>query len=287
MSAAVNLVVTDPCLLAGMPDDAYLSDPVLGGSLSHSGAKSLLPPGCPALFRWQQTHGRPDKAVFDFGRAAHRVVLGEGADIVRIDAPDWRSKDAQAQRDTARAAGKTPLLVKDALIVDDMAEALAGNPLAAELLTRPGRSEVAAFARDAREDVMLRAKYDRLPDADGRKVLVTDYKTAPSADPGQFAKSAWNYRYYMQAPWYIDLLRALDYADEIEFLFIVQAKEPPYLSIVAELPHAAVRYGRARNREAIGIYADCLRRDEWPGYADGGVIELLMPGWASRELESE
>lgn len=287
MSAARTLdEVTEPGLYPGMPDDVYLADPVPGGSLSHSGAKAILPPGCPALYRWQADHGRPDKAVFDFGRAAHRVVLGEGAEIARVDADDWRTKEARAARDEARARGLTPLLVKDALIVDDMAEALARNTLACELLAIPGRSEVAAFALDERDDVMLRAKYDRLPDPDDGRVIVTDYKTAPVADPDAFARSAWTYRYTQQAPWYVDLLKALGYADSIVFLFLIQAKEPPYLSFVAELPPEAMRYGRTRNREAIGLYADCRRRDVWGGPADDDVVLLDMPGWARNEMET-
>src|SRR5258708_26204894 len=35
----------------GIPADAYHADPIEGGSLSSSGARRLLPPGCPALFR--------------------------------------------------------------------------------------------------------------------------------------------------------------------------------------------------------------------------------------------
>lgn len=280
--------VTKPGVFT-LTDADYFADPVPAGSLSHSGAKVLLAPGCPALFHYQQSHGRPDKAVFDFGRAAHRLVLGDGADIAVI--PDellssngavstTRAKEFVAK---ARAEGKTPLVSSDAQTVDDMAEALTNNPLAMGLLSRPGVSEAALFALDTRDDVWLRGKIDRLPDADGRRLLVTDYKTAPTADPDQFTRAVWNYRYFSQSAWYIDLIRALDIADDIAFMFIVQAKEPPYLSFVADLEPAAIRAGRARNREAIALYADCRRRDVWPGPSDDDVIHIALPAWATRD----
>ena len=282
-AAAVEPVtVTEPGVYA-MPDDVYLADPVPGGSLSHSGVKTLLAPGCPALFAYQRKHGRPDKSTFDFGRAAHRLVLGEGTDVVGVDAPDWRTKEARAQRDEIRAKGLTPLLAHELAVVEDMAEALAENALAVGLLGRPGQSEAALFAVDERDDVWLRAKIDRLPDPDDGRLLVADYKTTPVADAKAFERAAYNYGYFSQAAWYIDLIRALGIAESVAFLFIAQAKEPPYLSIVCEPDPAAIRWGRARNREAIGLYAHCTRTGHWPGPSDDDVLQIGLPGWVRED----
>ncbi len=68
-----------------IPEGAYFADP----ALSCSGAKLLLPPSCPALFRYRQDHPE-HKDVFDFGSAAHKMVLGAGPPIALVDAPDWR-----------------------------------------------------------------------------------------------------------------------------------------------------------------------------------------------------
>jgi hypothetical protein len=103
-------------------------------SLSVSGAKKLLPPSCPAIFKWQRDNGQPHKAVFDFGHAAHAVVLGAGADIKVVDAPDWRTKAAKADADEIRAAGHIPLLAHEWAQVRGMADAIKAHPIASALL---------------------------------------------------------------------------------------------------------------------------------------------------------
>ena len=80
-----------------MDEATYHGDPVPGGSLSSTGARKLLPPSCPALFRWQQDHP-VHKDVFDFGSAAHRLVLGAGPEIALLDYDNMRTKAAQEER---------------------------------------------------------------------------------------------------------------------------------------------------------------------------------------------
>ena len=43
-------------------------------ALSSSGARKLLPPSCPAIFRYEQDHPQPPKKVFDIGSAAHKAA---------------------------------------------------------------------------------------------------------------------------------------------------------------------------------------------------------------------
>lgn len=284
--AAADWTVTGPGLVAGMPDAVYHRDPVVGGSLSHSGAKRILRPGSPAQFAYEREHVPADKPVFSFGRAAHRTVLGVGVDLVEVKADNWMTKKAKAARALAEFEGKTALLSKDMRVVEDMAEALAANTLAVDLLTRAGQKEVSAFAPDERDGVMLRCRFDHLPDPVGGKTIAVDYKTSDTADPDKFARAAWDYRYFQQEPWYCDVLRALGFADDVRFLFLVQAKEPPYLSYLAQLPPEAVAYGRAKNREAIAAYARCVADDDWPGPPTDDVVQLQMPYWANRELEA-
>src|SRR5512135_3837265 len=105
------LTITEPGIY-DLPADVYHADPVPTGSLSSSGARLLLPPSTPAHFRWAREHPRPSTPAMDFGRAAHRIVLGVGEDLVEVQADSWRTKAAQQAADEARAAGKTPLLTE-------------------------------------------------------------------------------------------------------------------------------------------------------------------------------
>lgn len=279
--------VTEPGIYQ-LDSDTYHADPVpqrLGGSLSASGAKKLLPPNCPATFHYQRTHGQPYKSVFDFGHAAHAHVLGIGAEIVVVDAADWRTKAAKEAKEAAHAAGKVPLLPDDARIVADMALAIREHPIASALLNpQHGKPEQALFRQDEREGVWLRSMLDWLPDAGDGRMIVPDYKTCQSAAPERFKKASADFGYHQQAAWYIDMVLALGLADDAAFVFIAQEKTAPYLVSVFEPDAQALRVGRAMNHQAIDIYAQCESSGVWPGYSQ--EVELLsLPPWYVRAQE--
>ena len=148
----------------GMPEDAYHADPVPGGSLSASGAKLLLPPSCPARYHYDRTFGRPPKAEFDYGTAAHKYVLGTGPEIVPVDAPDWRTNAAKEARDQARFEGKVPLLTGTLGPVMGMAAAIRRHPQAGALLDpERGMPEQSLFWIDEDTGIWRRARLDFPP----------------------------------------------------------------------------------------------------------------------------
>ena len=205
MTATTTPVITAPGVY-DLDEADYHRDPVPGGSLSFSSAKRLLPPSCPALFAHEREHGRPNKATFDFGHAAHAAVLGVGAPLAVIDAPDWRSKAAREERDAAYAAGLTPVLADEAAQVDGMVAALRRHPTASALLDPTcGKAEQSLFRQEPRHGVWLRSRVDWLgePDADGHLILA-DYKTTVSADPGAISRTVATYGYHAQHAWYTD-----------------------------------------------------------------------------------
>lgn len=265
-----------------LAEDVYHSDPVPGGSLSASGARRILPPSCPAIFRYEQLNGRPNKKAFDLGHAAHAEVLGIGAPLTVIDAADWKTKAAQAARQAAYEAGHVPILTSEHEQVLGMGEALREHPIASALLDPDrGKPEQSLFWLDPTYNVWRRARLDWLPDPTDGRMIIPDYKSTISAEPGSFAKSVWNYGYYMQAPWYMDLAIALGLAERAAFVFIAQEKTPPYLVSVYELDATALDLGRRRNQQALELYAECSAADTWPSYTSD-VEMLSLPGWAVR-----
>jgi hypothetical protein len=246
-------------------------------SLSVTGAKTLLK--APALYKWQQDHP-VHKDVFDFGSAAHALVLGVGADICAVDYDSWRSKAAQEERDQIRADGCVPLLTADYVKVQAMADVLSSHRLAMRLLS-DGKPEVSAFAVDEATGVLRRGRFDWLG-----PTILTDYKTAASSEPGAFVKAAANFGYHMQAGWYLDLARDLGHPAQA-FAFIVQEKEAPYLVTIIELPADLVEVGRARNRRALERFRDCTESGIWPGYVpDDQFATPAAPRWALTDQET-
>ena len=275
----------EPITIPGVYDisaEQYHADP----ALSHSGARLLMPPSCPARFDYARRFGTPPKRVFDFGRAAHREVLGRGDDLVVVDADDWRTKAARETRDQAHLDGQTPILAVEHTVVQAMAAALRAHPVASVLLSPDrGDAEQALFWRDERTGIMRRAMLDHLPHPSGNgRYIACDYKTCRSADPGHLRKVIHDYGYHTCDDWYRAGLRSLGYADEPEFVFVCQEKDPPYLVTVVQVDVTARRIAAVDNRMAIDTYITCAESGRWPGYSD--EVELIaLPYWVEREYE--
>lgn len=258
-------------IIHGLPEADYHADP---DSLSVSGMKLLLQ--APALYR-HRLDNPEHRDVFDFGTAAHRKVLGVGAEIVTVHADDWRSKAAREQRDQARADGKVAMLAKDAARIDQMALRLSEHQLAMRLLA-DGEPEVSAFWHDDTWGVTRRARFDW-----STANVITDYKTCASADPRRLPKTVADFGYDMQAANYLDVARGCD-LDPIAFAFVFQEKDPPHLVTVAEVDAEFLARGQRRVQRALEIFRDCRDADVWPGYTrDDEFLTLTAPGWALRE----
>lgn len=266
-----------------MPESDYHAQ---RDSLSVSGAKKLLPPSCPAKFKAALELGEEHKPTFDVGKVAHAVVLGKGADFEVAPYEDWRSKAARDFRDETYEAGKTPILAADFAKVQALAEAIKAHPLAAALFTG-GESEVSAAWTDPATGVKCRARFDYLPEkVDGKRLLIPDLKTALSAQPGEFGRSAGRFHYAMQDQWYTDAARALGLDDDPAFLFVVVEKEPPYIVTVGQLREEDKKLGRALNDKARRIFAECLATDTWPAYTQPDEIaEFALPVWHHNDYE--
>jgi hypothetical protein len=254
-----------------MPEDTYHAHP---GSLSVSGAKTLLK--SPRLFRHQQRNPI-HKDDFDFGSAAHKLILGKGSDIVEVEATSWATNAAKAQRVEIREQDKVPMLTKDLKAARDIAEAFLASKTARSLFTG-GTAEVSAFCLDDDTGILRRSRFDYL-----RADILIDLKTARSADAWSFGKAASDYGYHQQAAWYLDIAADLGHPAE-GFVFAVVEKTAPYLTAFYELVPEAIQRGRELNERALQMFRDCTAADLWPGYPDE-IQALDIPNYAYYDKE--
>ncbi|MGY1500841.1 PD-(D/E)XK nuclease-like domain-containing protein [Streptomyces sp. QTS52] len=276
-SAAGPEPITEPGIYE-MTNDEYHSHRY---ALSSSGARKLLPPSCPAIFRHEQTQPQQPKKVWDIGNAAHKLVLGNGPELRVVDHERWDTKVAKAEVAEARAAGKIPLKAAEYQQVHDMADALRRHPFASMLFDpERGTPEQSLFWRDDRTGIMRRARLDWLPNPRSGRLIIPDYKTCRSADPEKLAKDIDEYGYHQQDDTYRSAAKALGIADDsAAFVFVCQEKTAPYVITVVEVNATARRIGSARNRRALETFARCTETGYWPGYSDD-VVPLSLPGWA-------
>ncbi|SID65668.1 recE [Mycobacteroides abscessus subsp. abscessus] len=282
-------------MYSGIPDEVYHGDRT---SLSSSGARALLAPSCPEIFRHQQLEPPAPKPQYDFGHVAHKFVLGEGSEIAELDpAIHGLNKDGspsksptstamwQEAAEAARYRGQIPMHIAEVAKARAMAARVREHPLAAALLA-DGTPELSGYWHDPETGVRLRFRPDWLPNPGRGRLIVVDYKTATSAHPGHFARAAADYGYHQQVPWYLDGLAACDIADDAAFVFIVQSKTPPFPVSVIELKPDDIELGRRRNRKAIDLYAACAAHDHWPDYGQG-VHSVSLPSYAVYQQEGD
>jgi hypothetical protein len=265
--------------------EAYHRDVVPGGSLSSSGARALMEPGCPEQFDYDRRNPQP-QATFEFGTAAHKLVLGEGPDLVMVDVDDWRTKDARAQAAEAREQGAIPLKRDEYEQVHAMADALRCNAFAAAAFDPAGGTpEQSIYWTDPITKVTCRARPDWLPNPGPGRLIVPDYKTARDVSRDGIAKAITTYGYHCQAAWYLEAARAAGLADErAVFVLVFQKKTPPYTVTPAQIDLLDLRLGHAKNQLAREIYRECTESGRWPGHVEG--VEIIpQPGWAQKREE--
>jgi hypothetical protein len=285
VTAAVE--VEAPKVVDGLSAEAYHADKT---SISSSGLRALLNPGCPAQFKYDRDHPQAPKREFDLGNAVHTAVLGEGHDIVIVDYPDYKKADARAERDAAYAAGKVPLLPKEKVQVDEMAAAIRrhkdAGPLFAPGMGIPERS---IYWTDPVTGVRCRVRPDWLIVRPEITVIV-DLKTTTDANPEACSKAIESYSYHQQGALYIDGVQAAGLAPEgARFFFTFVSKKPPYLITVRELSDQDQDIGRGRNEAALRIYRDCIANDEWPDWTGpvDTIPQIGMPTWATLRQAEE
>jgi hypothetical protein len=276
--------------ISTIPADEYQADPCERPSLSASIAH-LLCTRSPAHARAAHPKLNPDlrraeKEHYDVGTAAHAMLL-EGRDaVVVVDAPNWRTKAAQDERDAARAAGQVPLLLHVLEEVEAMVAA-AREQLAAHRAQPPLFSEGKPEQTLVWEEpggVLCRARLDWLRD-DGR--TVDDLKTTSrSANPESYSRTLFGVGGDVQAAFYV---RGVERLTGIvpEFRWCVVETAPPYaLSVVSPAPDMLL-LGADKVEYAIKAWQHCLERDEWPAYPTEVCYAQAPPWEETRWLEKD
>lgn len=268
---------------AGLYDDvaeaAYHLDPVEPGpSLSSSIAKLLVTRS--PKHAWYE-HPRLNKAkaleveaptkAMDIGTAAHKLILGRGLDIKEIPFDDYRTNAAKKMRDEARAAGRVPILSDDMASIKILAEAardqLAGTELAG--VFDDGAAEVTGVWQDI-GGIWCRMRLDWLPASarDGGHIIAVDLKTTGgSGHPDDWQRTAFDMGYdFQEAHYRRGLYRLIPGVRSVRFVFVVLEQDPPYGLAINEFGGQAQAEAEELIKLAHGLWGECLRRNEWPGY---------------------
>ena len=246
-------------ILQKSPYHAYIQHPLLGGQGGFKSSKAM-----------------------DAGNLFHKLLLGEGAEIVVIDADSFRTKDAREQRDKAYSEGKTPILKKDH---DDYLNA--AEFIRKEIIKlcpefeAPGESEL-SVRWEMPGGVKVQSRFDWIsPEI----ATIIDLKSTTDASPDKLQRKILDMGYDIQESLYTQAANIVwhELAGRWKFLFVFFEIEPPYSVSVVSLDSAFQWIGEQKVNRAAEKWLDGLNNGNWPGY---GRFTLDAPKWATnKEME--
>lgn len=250
--------------------------------VSNSSMKAFLK--SPRYYQWRIHNPLPDSPAFLIGRAF---------DVYFLEPENFDSEffvfDQEQRPDTTKTMAlkankewkenlisenenKDVLSVSDYELIKDMANSLQSVWKACDM---PLNGSVQQVAKSEVHGIECKAKCDLIEGS-----IIVDVKT--TNDIYSFSKSAFNYGYYRQAAFYLDLFGA------DSFFFAVVDKHAPHEAAIFEASKEMIDYGR---QEYMGILAQIKHfRDQygseyeenniWPGIDP--IQPLFLPGWVKQ-----
>lgn len=276
-----------PHVIADMSNEEYHSSDFISKSGLDLVAKT------PAHYYWQKISEDEDMKrertkSMNTGTAFHYLALEpDNFDRhIAIDADSYPTKkecgrtiEEQRQEFANSNPGKVILRKSDMENMHHMARSIRNHPAARYLLQGKGMVEASMFAKDPIYDVGCRIRPDWLRD-DG---FIIDLKTTKDASASGFDKAIWNFRYHVQAAFYMDLYEWVRGKKAAGFALIPVENHAPFLTgepVLIEEGDDWLNIGRRAYLENIETYARCLQQDKWPGYGEQ-VRKSMPPVWAN------
>ena len=265
---------SDPGIYSGLSNEAYHAGP----GISKSGLDLL---NTSPLHYWSRYIARQHGAAVEteamrFGTAVHAAILepDEYAKWIvweKINRTTKEGKASYADAEARAAEAGVPLIdsVSHAAVVN-LATAVHNHPVSAMLET--GVPELSVYWMDEDSGVFCRCRPDWLG-----PLGVVDIKTTEDASPRGFGNSAYKYRYWVQAAFYLDGLAA-NGVDAQNFVFAAVEKSPPYAVMGHRATQSMIEAGRREYKRLLARYSDCATANVWPAYGD--FFDLDLPIWA-------
>lgn len=174
--------------------------------------------------------------------------------------------------------GKTLLSESDYQVCLGIRDATHANPKVSGLLTG-GVAEKSYFAIDPETGELIKCRVDYL--VGGIDGLVVDLKSTTHAGKVAFGKSANDYRYDLQPPWYFDVFQAEFGTHPKQFVWIAFEKEPPFAMGIYYATPEQIEAGRRAARRDFMRIVHHKRLNYWPDYSEE-ILPLELPTWTRR-----
>lgn len=266
--------------------------------------------GCPAIWKENLNEKTSDTPAMHFGRVLHKYILENFSFDKDYQILDQEKKDelfskALADGSKAKSFSKALSSYKDwkkdcedqgKEIVEEEAlktcESMRINVFKSlepdvweKLNDHSADTELSLFAElpDHRGNkVKCKGRIDAYVRRDNGNKKVIDLKTSISASPNHLARHIPKMKLYVQAAFYLDLLRACGEPCE-EFWWMFIDKRKPYPCSYIRCDEGMIKLGRHEYRTWLGWIHDGLETDNW-GWHNVGMIDY--PQWFIDQIDS-
>jgi hypothetical protein len=232
----------------------------------------------PAHYQQEKATPSVPTAAMLFGTALHAAVLEPAVfDQQYVVAPnvDRRTKAGKEAWEEFEASlnGRSLVDGKDLATINAMAAAIASHPTASSLLSG-GVAEQSCFWINSGTRELCKCRPDYIRE-DG---IIVDLKTTTDASLDPFMRSAYTYRYHVQAAMYIAGVR-MTTGKATAFVIIAIEKTPPYAIACYMADSNMLEAGHKEFVRNLRTYAECRQANQWPGYPQS-IQSLSVPVWA-------
>lgn len=262
----------------GIPNEEYHRS-IDYAALSSSGINKLHQKT--PLHYWSDLHNPKESTpAMNFGSACHVGLLepDDFDDLVAI-VPQEINRHTKVGKVEyadflAEAADKTIITGLEHEKIKEMAKILHAEPTIRALVSN-GITERSGFWVEPTYNFQCKLRTDL--HVESAKIIL-DYKTTVDADYNKFMKSIANYGYHVQARWYVNGMKEIT-GDDYDYIIVAQEKDPPFEFMIYQMPTDVLDQGSMIIRPVLETYAECLEKDEWPGYSHE-IHGVILPPWA-------
>lgn len=164
--------------------------------------------------------------------------------------------------------------------MNTMARTAAANGEVRNLVAAKGDHELSAAWIDAETGAACKGRFDKVVKTPSGKVWLIDLKSTRCSHPRMFAKDAARYQYHVQAAFYMDGYEAATGTRPERFLIIAQETTAPFPAVVYNVRAEELDSGRRIYRAGLRLIEHCTKTNDWPGYADGRAVDLILDKYA-------
>lgn len=272
---------TESQIIEGVPDEKYHSWQHLVSQSTLKTVRKLTPLDAyqELLVPWESTPAQ------DKGTALHLALLQPDEFEERVACGlgiDRRSNANKAKHEAHAQKHAGKIILKEPDFDDCFAatELVKGHPLAMSFLEMDGvKREVAGIFRDPEADILCKFKLDLVGywRAQGGHNVIADLKTTScDLSDDELERAIGKFGYDVQGSFYSDGMTILSPAEWRFFLIFVNTKRRTIRII--EPSSDAYEHGKLKYRGALNKWADCCRKNEFPGWP-GRVTTLGLKPW--------